>query len=280
MAGPPSSHADTPRTSPSPVLYHHLSCGVHPSAQDARFAAARGRPLPDTAEVVAHLSAAAAGVAAGAAEGRTRGQVDLHGLTVPEAVAVVVGLWGSGLGRRPSATRGGHLLLITGVGYHSGCGRARLRPAVIQLLDDMGVQYDDQRGAVLVACRGPRRGPLRVSAPASAWGAAAAAAMAEAEASAQEPAGGRDATATAPASRARPAKRSGAGAGGGDSRRHSSCRTHDGGGNVVGSGGGSGGSGRRCGLVVGWPLVGALALVIGCVGVLVWVATRGPGRGA
>lgn len=282
MTGPAFSHSGTPRTPPpSPVFYHYLSCGVRPAVRNARFTAARCRPLPDTVQMVAHLSAAAAGVAAAAAAEQTRGEVDLHGLTVPEAVAVVVGLWESGIGRQ-SVPQGGQLLLITGVGAHSGWGGARLRPAVLTLLDEMGVAYEDQRGAVLVACRGPRRGPLRGTSPAWVWGAAAAGAAAavEASASASARAGGRvPAEGTAPASRrqARPASRGVHG--GGDSHRlRSSCRSqHNGDGGSRVSGSDSGGSGYRG--VLGWLLpAGAMTLVAGFLGLLLaWVATRGRG---
>lgn len=254
------------RTTSSPVFFHHLSCGVHKSIREARFSSFRGRPLPDTEEVIAHLSAAAAGVASGAAAGGTRGEVDLHGLTAQEAVMVVVGLWDSGLGRR--STRGGSLLLITGVGHHSGLAGARLRPAVRLLLEEMGVAFEEQKGAFLVACSGPRRGPLRVSAPAPALREAAAAGAAVA--SEPAPRGARDNRDAVAVLRKRLAYF------GGDSRsdggnRSSGCgtgcsRTVD-----KGSGGGDVGGGGG----LGWcRLAVTVALVLAFVGVLAWVASH------
>lgn len=79
--------------------------------------------------------------------------MSLQDLTVPEAVMVVVGLWESGLCRR--SVRKGHLLLITGMGYHSGGGRGHLRPAVITLLNEIWVAYEDPGGP----CRWPAAVP-------------------------------------------------------------------------------------------------------------------------
>lgn len=263
------AHTGTPGTAPSPVYYHHLSCGVNPSTRDARFASSRGRLLSDTEKVIAHLSAAAAGVAAAAAAGRTRGEVDLHRLTVQEAVRVVAGLWDSGLGRH--STRGGSLLLITGVGHHSGLAGARLRPAVRLLLDEMGVAFKELAGAFLVACRGPLREPLRLSVPAPVLPEAAAATVVVA--SEPAPKGAIDGRDAAAALQAKLFVRAGdSRSDGGD--RSSGCRS-DGSRSVdkSGSGGGVGGGGG-----LEWCLlVGTVALVLGRVAMLAWMPARSHG---
>lgn len=162
-------------------------------------------------------------------------------------------------------------MLITGVGHHSGAAGARLRPAVRLLLDEMGVAFKEQAGAFLVACRGPLRGPLRLSAPAPAMWEAAGAAVAVASEPASK--GARDERDAAAVLRTRLADRDGdSRSDGGD--RSSGCRS---GGSLSvdksGSGGGVGGGGG-----LGWCFpVGTVALVLGCMCVLAWVDARSHG---
>lgn len=89
-------------------------------------------------------AAAASAIYETANAGRGRGEVDLHGLTVREAVGVAT--------RRLNALRPGERVrLITGAGRHSGPGGPKVRPAVEELLRTRRARYvADGPGAFVV----------------------------------------------------------------------------------------------------------------------------------
>lgn len=71
-------------------------------------------------------------------------RIDLHGLTVAEAEEVVLGLLRQYEGRADTLT------VITGQGLHSASGKARLRPAVMELLEQQGYRYTKSQGLLVV----------------------------------------------------------------------------------------------------------------------------------
>lgn len=148
-------HVDISYSSHAAVISDESSCELDASFQSERFSTPLGFPLHD-AGLVNCMAAAAKKVAAVAAARGTEGEVDLHGMTVSEAKAVVTQLWlYCGLGQQ--SHQGGDILLITGAGHHSGPKGPRLRPAVQRLLDDWEVEYEEGEGALLVACAGPQQ---------------------------------------------------------------------------------------------------------------------------
>lgn len=145
-------HVGVSYSSHAAVIADKSSCELDPSFQSERFSTPLGFPLHD-AGLVNCMAAAAKKVAAVAAARGTEGEVDLHGMTVSEAKAVVTQLWlCCGLGQQ--SHHGGDILLITGAGHNSGPKGPRLRPAVQRLLDDWEVEYEEREGAFSVACAG------------------------------------------------------------------------------------------------------------------------------
>lgn len=71
-------------------------------------------------------------------------RIDLHGLTVTEAEDVVRGLL------LQYENRADTLTVITGQGNHSANGKARLRPAVMELLEQNGYRYTKSQGLLVV----------------------------------------------------------------------------------------------------------------------------------
>ncbi|OSX81369.1 hypothetical protein BU14_0022s0088 [Porphyra umbilicalis] len=119
-------------------------------AERGRLAAAASAAYARGDKAAAHtlsVASKAAGARADAAHGRAasaifqaanagmgRGEVDLHGLTVREALGVA--------SRRVDALRPGERLrLITGAGRHSGPGGPKVKPAVEELLRARRVRY-------------------------------------------------------------------------------------------------------------------------------------------
>lgn len=163
MARAQPLHADASQPFHAAVIADRRSCEIDPFFRSARFSTPSGYPLGDEA-LLTCMVAAAKKVAAFAAKDGTAGDVDLHGLTVSEAVVVMTELWRDcGLGRQSGY--GGEVLIITGAGHHSGSRGPRLRPAVQRLLDDWDADYDEEEGAFLVACAGPRKKVRRTGMP-------------------------------------------------------------------------------------------------------------------
>lgn len=114
------------------------------------------------------MTVAAASVAAMAAHGGLRGHVDLHGLTVGEAIKVVDSvLSSSGLGRGVHA--GGALTFITGKGIHSGAAGPRLKHAVRGRLEFWGAVYTDADGGFSVPFVGDPWGRQPLAQEAARW---------------------------------------------------------------------------------------------------------------
>lgn len=89
--------------------------------------------------------------------------LDLHGLTVAEAVELVkegVNQWWSRSTMRAGRTKIKPLSIVTGIGKHSDHGQSRLYPAVLGLLTREGWKVDTMsRGSLLVT--GPVSGNKR-----------------------------------------------------------------------------------------------------------------------
>jgi DNA-nicking Smr family endonuclease len=79
-----------------------------------------------------------------AAKGSAPIRIDLHGLTVREALTITEELVSTYHGSQRK------LYLITGVGNHSIRGIARIRPAVKTFLSQQGVMYSDRDGVLVV----------------------------------------------------------------------------------------------------------------------------------
>lgn len=162
---PPPPHAKTPFSSAADLYSGSSSTGLTRHFRKDRFSVFEVGFLCN-AEVVAGVTAAAAEVAAFAAHCGTQGSVDLHGMTVEEALAVVDNLLGSvGLGRNFQA--GGTVTLITGVGRHSGAGGPRLLQAVRNRLTSWGAVFVDRRGGFEVSFDADPPGCERLGADAS-----------------------------------------------------------------------------------------------------------------
>lgn len=80
--------------------------------------------------------------------------LDLHGLTIAEAVELVregVNQWWSRSTMRAGRTKIKPLTIVTGLGRHSDHGQSRLYPAVLGLLTREGWKVDAfSRGSLLV----------------------------------------------------------------------------------------------------------------------------------
>jgi len=74
-------------------------------------------------------------------EGHDADYIDLHGLHVDEALEATKK-------KLAQLVAGdiGHLEIVTGAGHHSESGKAAIRPAVEDLLKEMGLTYQDNRG--------------------------------------------------------------------------------------------------------------------------------------
>ncbi|KAA8493267.1 Smr domain-containing protein [Porphyridium purpureum] len=71
-------------------------------------------------------------------------EMDLHSLLVHEALEFVEQRLDE-LAKKPN--KGNELQIITGRGNHSADGQAKIRPAVVELLDARGLKHDDARDA-------------------------------------------------------------------------------------------------------------------------------------
>lgn len=142
-------------------------CELEPHFRNDRFSSIDGRPVCDPM-VVAVMTAAAAGVAALAAHCGTQGEVDLHGLTVMEALAVVDNLLSSsGLGQR--FRTGGSLTLITGKGRHSGPAGPQLLVTVRHRLNHWGAVFTDIGAGFVVSFDGEALGRQCLAAETMRW---------------------------------------------------------------------------------------------------------------
>ncbi|GAB0489968.1 hypothetical protein MMPV_001195 [Pyropia vietnamensis] len=98
----------------------------------------------------AATAAAASAIYEAANAGRGRHEVDLHGLTMREAVSVAT--------RRLNALQQGERVrLITGAGHHSGPGGPKIRPAVEELLRTRRARYVAEGPGAFVVTGGERR---------------------------------------------------------------------------------------------------------------------------
>ena len=76
------------------------------------------------------------------------GELDLHGLTVSQALAVVEGalpIWRATHGRTTPT-----LTIITGAGRHSIDKQPRIRSAVMNKLELKGIVFDAHEGALVL----------------------------------------------------------------------------------------------------------------------------------
>jgi hypothetical protein len=151
------AHAAVHRPPSALSTRRHLLCSAAAKAfvagngAAARQLAAQAREAAE-AQRVAHDAAWRAAHHHAVRRGAPLLEVDLHGLTVDDALDVVERVMvhmRNALLEDPSRPR--LLSLITGVGKHSAGGQARIRPAVLSHLRSQGISYNEARtGHIIV----------------------------------------------------------------------------------------------------------------------------------
>ena len=90
------------------------------------------------------LAPKAANAILGPQKWKTTRKLDLHGLHVAEAEAIAFDM--IRFFRKNKPRNGVEIEIVTGVGNHSNQHKARVRPAIVELLRNEGVHFESERG--------------------------------------------------------------------------------------------------------------------------------------